>query len=324
MATRLLKEATDRATKLAAAAKPADRRSYVVSNVGTLRVTGKGERMSVVNRQLKIGLELALAGVLGAYPISTVADAPADANKPIAIEMPPAEQQIDFAADILPMLQRNCLACHNASTAEADVVLETPALLRTVRDGGALVVPGKPEESRLLQVAAHRNEPFMPPADNDVAAVALKPAELGLLQRWIEQGAKDSRAADKTPIHWQPVPDEHRPILAAAVAPAGDVAVCSRGNELFVYGLQPGKMHGQTLAALVDPALDPAQVGPRGAADLDMIRAVAMRSDADWIASAGFRTVKLWQGQHPSREIGENSHEGASFRCGVRRQTAWQ
>ena len=118
---------------------------------------------------------------------------------------------------------------------------------------------------------------------------------MGLLQRWIEQGAKDSHATGKSPIHWQTVPDEYRPILATAVAPAGDVAVCSRGNELFVYGLQPGKQQGQTLATLVDPSLDPAQVGPRGAADLDMIRAVAIHADADWIASAGFRSVKLWQ-----------------------------
>jgi hypothetical protein len=33
-----LKEATDRATKVAAAAQPADRRTYIVSNVGTLHV----------------------------------------------------------------------------------------------------------------------------------------------------------------------------------------------------------------------------------------------------------------------------------------------
>jgi hypothetical protein len=36
-----LKEATERATKLAAAAKPSERRTYVVSNMGTLRVTEK-------------------------------------------------------------------------------------------------------------------------------------------------------------------------------------------------------------------------------------------------------------------------------------------
>jgi WD40 repeat protein len=260
--------------------------------------------MGFVNGQMRIGLALALVGVLGAAPRTAIADAPGDAIKPIAIDLPPAERQVDYAADILPLLQRNCLACHNATKAESDVVLETPALLRAARDGGALVIPGRPDESRMLQVAAHRDEPLMPPADNKVGAVALKPAELGLLQRWIEQGAKDSHVTGKTPIHWQAVPDEQRPIMATAVAAAGDVAVCARGYELFVYGLQPGKLQRQKLATLVDPALDAAQVGPRRAADSDMIRAVAMHADAGWIASAGFRTVKLWQRQHPSREVG--------------------
>ena len=39
-----LKEATERATKLAAAAQPAERQCYVVSNVGTLRVIDKAKQ----------------------------------------------------------------------------------------------------------------------------------------------------------------------------------------------------------------------------------------------------------------------------------------
>jgi WD40 repeat protein len=127
---------------------------------------------------------------------------------------------------------------------------------------------------------------------------------LGLLQRWIDQGAKDSHAAGTPSINWQALPDTHRPILATAVAPAGDLAVCSRGNELAVHSLQSGTQQGHTLAVLIDPSLDPAQVGPRGAADVDMIRAIAIHGDAAWIASAGFRSVKLWQRQHPSCEVG--------------------
>jgi WD40 repeat protein len=250
----------------------------------------------------QIGLTLAIAGVFGSLYTYAAAEEPA-ASQAIAVELPPADREVDFAADVLPILQRNCLACHNASTAEGDVVLETAELLRAQRETGALAVPGDPAASRLLTVAAHREEPTMPPAENDVGAKALTPVELGLLQRWIEQGAKDSHLPVGPPIQWQAVPDEQRPILAAAVAPAGDAVVCSRGNELFVYGLQPGVQHGRVLATLVDPSLDPAQVGPRGAADVDMIRAVAIHGDAEWVASAGFRSVKLWQRQHPFREI---------------------
>jgi WD40 repeat protein len=243
---------------------------------------------------------LALAAVLGYVASRAKAESPAADSPPVVIELPPADKQVDFAADILPLLQRSCLACHSASVAEADVVLETSELLRAARDAGALVTPGDPASSRLLAVAAHRDEPIMPPADNDVGATALTPAELGLLQRWIEQGAKDSRSAEPASINWQSLPDNYRPILATAVAPAGDMAACSRGNEVFVYGLQPGSQQGQVLATLTDPALDPAKVGPCGAAELDVVRAIAIDRSANWMATAGYGSVKLWQREHDS------------------------
>jgi hypothetical protein len=39
-----LKEVTERATKLTAAAQPAERRAYVVSNVGTLKINEKAKQ----------------------------------------------------------------------------------------------------------------------------------------------------------------------------------------------------------------------------------------------------------------------------------------
>lgn len=222
-------------------------------------------------------------------------------NAATAIKDPPADRVVDFGADILPILRRNCLACHSASKAEGEVVLETPQAMRARRDDGALVVPSNVAASRLLPIAARQGEPVMPPDDNKVGAVALQPAELGLLKRWIEQGAKDPALVKQAAINWQPVPASYRPILATAVAPAGDYAVCSRGGELMVYGLQPGAQRGALLARLVDPSLDAAQVGPGGAAHLDLVRSVAIHGDM--IASAGFRTVKLWRRSQPMQEI---------------------
>ena len=161
----------------------------------------KAERMNFAG-QLRIGLTLALAGVLGVLTtFRAIADSPEDANQPIAIELPPAERASRLrgryaaaaAAQLFGLPQRE----HGRRRMSC---WKRPHCLRTERDGGALVVPGEPEASRLLKVAAHRDEPHMPPADNDVGAVALTPAELGLLQRWIEQGAKDSQAAGRTPI----------------------------------------------------------------------------------------------------------------------------
>lgn len=46
---------------------------------------------------------------------------------PIAIAEIKHEGPVDFSKEVLPILRRNCLACHNATDAESDLVLESPA-----------------------------------------------------------------------------------------------------------------------------------------------------------------------------------------------------
>ena len=69
---------------------------------------------------------------------------------------------VDFQGEILPFLRANCLACHNRTKAKADLILETP---QTIKAADA-VVPGKPMDSILFQLAAHLDDPPMPPPEN--------------------------------------------------------------------------------------------------------------------------------------------------------------
>ena len=96
---------------------------------------------------------------------------------------------VNFQSEILPILRNNCLPCHNRTRAKAEIILETPQDMLKGNDDGAIVVPGKPNESYLFQVSAHIEEPEMPPLKNKVSAKPLSPKELGLLKLWIEQGA---------------------------------------------------------------------------------------------------------------------------------------
>ena len=101
------------------------------------------------------------------------------AAAPIAIAEVKHDGNVDFEKEILPIFRRNCLACHSATEAESDLVLESP---QTILKGGAegpAVVAGKSGESRLLLLASKQKEPFMPPPDNDVKAKPLTPQELG-------------------------------------------------------------------------------------------------------------------------------------------------
>ena len=136
--------------------------------------------------------------------------ASAPSGTPVGIADVQHDGPVEFERDILPILRRNCLACHNRSDAENDLVLETPQTILTGGSEGPAVKPGDGSKSLLLKVAARQSEPFMPPADNEVGARNLTPQELGLLKLWIDQGSKGDVTGRRAPIAWQPLPRRAR------------------------------------------------------------------------------------------------------------------
>ena len=201
---------------------------------------------------------------------------------------------VDFEREVLPVLRNNCLACHNQTKAKGGLILETPQTILKGGDTGPSVVPKKPGESLLLKAAAHQDsELIMPPTENKVAALPLKPEELGLLQLWIEQGAKGEVRASM-PIVWQPMPASLGAIYAAALTRDGQFAACGRANQIFVYHLPSGRL----AARLNDPQLQ--KTSNAGAAHRDTINALAFSPDGELLASGGYREVKLWRRARPA------------------------
>ncbi|HTM52779.1 MAG TPA: c-type cytochrome domain-containing protein [Pirellulales bacterium] len=211
---------------------------------------------------------------------------------PIAIAAVKHDGPVDFKKEILPLLTKNCVACHNAKKAENSLVLETPQSILKGGDSGPAVVPSKSAESLLLKVASHQDEPLMPPADNGVGAVAFSSEQLGLLKLWIDQGAAGEVGDKASPVKWQPLPRGVNPIYAVALSPDEEYAACGRANQIFVYNLASG----QTVARLTDPALIKSGLyASQGVAHADLVQSLAFSPDGNLLASGGYREVKLWR-----------------------------
>ncbi|HJM63166.1 MAG: hypothetical protein GY872_02610 [Roseibacillus sp.] len=191
---------------------------------------------------------------------------------------------VDFAAEIVPFLRKNCLACHNQKKAKADLNMESPKAMLVGGDGGPALVPGKPMESLVFLSAAHLEEEVMPPTKNKSNAVNLSPDELALLKLWIEQGGKGTAASVLAgPTEWESLEGVHAS-YAVTVSDNSRFAAAGNGNRLHVYDLRTGELDGE----LVDPA------GSPGTAHRDLVHSLAFNRHGI-LASGGYRSVKLWE-----------------------------
>ncbi len=208
------------------------------------------------------------------------------AAAPIAFDRSPNPNPVLFQRDILPLLQANCLPCHNQTRAKASLNLESPALMLQGGDSGPALVPGNPAQSLLLRSAAHEVEDLeMPPRDNKANARNLTPAELSLLSSWIAQGATNDLSTSIVPT-WKPIASDWQSSFALALSHDGRIAAVGRANRIEWVDVRSGS----TLGVLADPDLD-------GAAQRDVVGALAFSPDDTLLAAAGFREVRLWKRQ---------------------------
>jgi WD40 repeat protein len=218
--------------------------------------------------------------------------AAAAAGEPLSAVAP--ARAVDFESDVLPIFRRSCLACHNAARAEGDLVLETPARILAGGASGPAVLPGKGEESLLFRVAAHSDDPVMPPDGNDRAAPRLSAPQLGIVRAWIDAGAKGEVRGTR-PLVWQPPAADRRPVHAVAVSPDGGLVAAGRADGIFVHETFGKRVVGP----LVDPDLPLGGLGRSGGSHVSTVESLAFSPDGSRLASGDFRTLRIWKRGEP-------------------------
>jgi len=106
--------------------------------------------------------------------------------------------RVDFAKEIQPLLELNCVACHRDGHAKGKLRLDVKSEAFKGGDGGPGIIPGHPEKSPVYttSVVPEDDDALMPPK-NKGGPLAKDLTEL--LRSWIEQGASWPEGVTLTP-----------------------------------------------------------------------------------------------------------------------------
>ena len=147
-----------------------------------------------------------------------------------------------FRAEVEPILRDRCLECHShaGGKMKGGLTLDARSGWEQGGDGGAAVVPGKPEESLLMRMVRWEDEDHqMPPGGK------LPEEEIAVLERWVREGAVDPRVVEVAGGRggdWWSL----RPLVAPAVPGTGHPVDAFIGKGLAAQGLAFSGEAGRT------------------------------------------------------------------------------
>jgi hypothetical protein len=106
--------------------------------------------------------------------------------------------EVDFAHDVVPILEKHCVECHGGDESKGGLSINTRALIMDKR----VIVPGKPQDSIFIEVLTDPDPDFrMPPPDKKDS---LNAAEIAVLERWITAGAPWEDGFTFAPDRYEP------------------------------------------------------------------------------------------------------------------------
>ncbi len=102
--------------------------------------------------------------------------------------------------DIAPLLTQRCFTCHDANAKEPGGELRLDTYEGMTKGDHPAILPGEPEESGIILRLTEEDSSSRMPRDD----APLPPAQIDLIRRWIQAGAKFDGPDPKTPYAKKP------------------------------------------------------------------------------------------------------------------------
>lgn len=110
----------------------------------------------------------------------------------------PLHAEVDFAHEVVPILQKHCVECHGGDESKGGLSINTRALLMDKM----VIELGNPADSIFIEVLTEEDPDFrMPPPDKKDS---LNPAEIEVLERWITAGVPWEDGFTFAPERYEP------------------------------------------------------------------------------------------------------------------------
>lgn len=251
------------------------------------------------------------------------------------------DEKLHYSRDVEPIVRKYCGSCHNDVDREGELSLASYQSLRSGTPDGAIVVEGKPSDSKLILRLLATDDSKMPPAKEAQPTVE----EIGIIKLWIEQGAS---APEPLPLSQKlrmpklPADPKGKNQATASCAVGSKMVAVGRFGKVdfiqpdtrtVVWTLDdlPGKVNqlrtssdGRLLVVSTGIAglggevvvvdIERRTVVMRLEGHSDSVYCAAMSADGRWIASGSYdRSVHLWDLQTGKIKRSFVGHNGAIY-----------
>ncbi|MFK7779024.1 MAG: peptidase MA family metallohydrolase [Gimesia sp.] len=134
---------------------------------------------------------------------------------PVKVVKATGNEKVSFMKDVAPWMLDFCLRCHSGNNPASEFSIVTFEDILRGGESGSVVIPGKPDDSRLWHLVGLQDPIKMPQGQ-----ALLKPKNAADLKTWIEEGAKfDGDDAKGVLRSMVPTDDEIRMAELAKMSP---------------------------------------------------------------------------------------------------------